>query len=317
MRPADYDPLTAAWNWLSSLAGILTDPASPFWWPSIAVALLGFGIFAWATGVGWRAARREALPRDARRFWRQLPVDLGLMVANSSLPFLAAPVLFLVSASGATLSYVLLVPLVGEPDLARKIADPAIMVLAALTAFAFGDFSLYWTHRLFHRYPLLWRAHRMHHAPEILTPITAFRFWPHEQIVHSSAAAFLNGFGVGLATTLAGAGVTPLTLLGANAFSLVWNLAFAHLRHSHVALPFPRWLSYVLVSPHMHQVHHSVEERHHDRNFATVFALWDWIFGTLYLPDPKERFRFGLEAPATEPARAPATPPSTGAVRSA
>ena len=87
-----------------------------------------------------------------------------------------------------------------------------------------------------------------------------------------------------------------------NAFSLVWNLAFAHLRHSHVAMPFPRWLSYVLVSPHMHQVHHSVEERHHDRNFATVFALWDWAFGTLYLPDPRERFRFGLEAPAPEPA---------------
>ena len=90
--------------------------------------------------------------------------------------------------------------------------------------------------------------------------------------------------------------------------SLVWNLAFAHLRHSHVALPFPHWLSHVLVSPHMHQVHHSVEERHHDRNYATVFALWDWIFGSLYIPHPRERFRFGVEEAAPEPAAVPATP---------
>jgi sterol desaturase/sphingolipid hydroxylase (fatty acid hydroxylase superfamily) len=105
-----------------------------------------------------------------------------------------------------------------------------------------------------------------------------------------------------------GASVGPLTLLGVNVFTLAWNLAFSHLRHSHVALSFPRWLSHVLVSPHMHQVHHSVEERHHDRNFATVFALWDWAFGTLYIPRRDERFRFGLEAEHPAPAAAQPAP---------
>ena len=97
-----------------------------------------------------------------------------------------------------------------------------------------------------------------------------------------------------------------LTLLGVNVLSLAWNLGFAHLRHSHVALPFPRWLSYILVSPHMHQALHSADAAQHDKNFATVFALWDWMFGTLYIPDPKERFRFGLEAPAAEASAHPA-----------
>jgi sterol desaturase/sphingolipid hydroxylase (fatty acid hydroxylase superfamily) len=306
MSRPDYDPLAAAWDWLGSLARILTDPHSPFWWPSLLAALVGFGIVATLTGAGWRAARAEALPRATRRFWRQMPVDLGFMVVNSAIPFLAAPLLFLVSAMGATAGYLLMVPLVGAPEPGTRIDTLAASALAALVAFAAGDFALYWTHRLFHRVALLWRAHRLHHAPEFLTPITAFRFWPQEQVVHITANVFMSGLGLGLFATMLGAAVGPLTLLGVNAFSLVWNLAFAHLRHSHVALWFPRWLSHVLVSPHMHQVHHSVEPRHHDRNYATVFALWDWMFGTLYIPDAKERFAFGLGDAGTVAARQPA-----------
>jgi sterol desaturase/sphingolipid hydroxylase (fatty acid hydroxylase superfamily) len=256
------------------------------------------------TGRGWRAARQEALPRATARFWRQVPVDLGFMVLNSAIPFLAAPLLLLLSAAGATWGYLLMLPFFGAPEPGARIEAPAAMALAGFVAFACGDFALYWSHRLFHRYPLLWRAHRFHHAPEFLTPITAFRFFPQEQIVHVMGSVFMSGFALGLLATMMGASVGPLTLLGVNVFSLAWNLAFAHLRHSHVALSFPRWLSFVLVSPHMHQVHHSVEERHHDRNFATVFALWDWMFGTLYIPDPKERFLFGLEAPEGDAAAA-------------
>jgi sterol desaturase/sphingolipid hydroxylase (fatty acid hydroxylase superfamily) len=304
----DYDPLTATWNWLGSLAGILTQPSSPFWWPTLIAAVLGFGIMAVVTGRSLAAARAEALPRATARFWRQLPVDLGFMVVNSSIPFLAAPLLFLLSAAGATLGYLLMLPLFGAPQPGVRIDTPAAMALAALAAFALSDFALYWSHRLFHRFPLLWRAHRFHHAPEFLTPLTAFRFFPQEQIVHISGAVFMSGLGLGLVATMMGASVGPLTLLGVNVFTLAWNLAFSHLRHSHVALSFPRWLSHVLVSPHMHQVHHSVEERHHDRNFATVFALWDWAFGTLYIPRRDERFRFGLEAEHPAPAAAQPAP---------
>jgi sterol desaturase/sphingolipid hydroxylase (fatty acid hydroxylase superfamily) len=303
-----YDPLTAAWNWLASLAGILTDPGSPFWWPTLIAAVVGFAIAAAVTGSSWRAARREALPCATARFWRQVPVDLGFMLVNSAIPFLAAPLLFLVSATGATIGYLAVLPVFGAPDPGTRIEAPAAMALAALVAFAFGDFALYWSHRIFHRFPLLWRAHKLHHAPEFLTPITAFRFWPQEQIVHIMGAAFMSGLGLGLVMTMMGASVGPLTLLGVNVFTLAWNLAFSHLRHSHVALSFPRWLSHVLVSPHMHQVHHSVEDRHHDRNYATVFALWDWMFGSLYIPHPKERFGFGLgEAEGAQPAM-PAAP---------
>lgn len=315
MTTAPYDPLTATWNWLAHLPRLLTEPGSPFWWPTIIAAGLALVVMGLVSRASIAEMRRQALPCAPRRFLRQLAVDAGFFVVNSAIPFLAAPALLLLSAAGATLGVVVLAPVFGMPDPAARLATPVAMVLAALLPFIATDFSLYWSHRLFHTYPLLWRSHRLHHEPEVLTPVTAFRFWPHEQFVHIAGGTVMNGFALGLVATAFGANVDPVTLLGVNAFTLVWNLAFSHLRHSHVALPFPRWLSYVLVSPHMHQAHHSADEAQHDTNYATVFALWDWMFGTLYLPEKHERFRFGVDDPAPAPAAGtaqvvPALPPT-------
>ncbi len=304
----DYNPLTAAWNWLATLAGVLTDPGSPFWWPTIVAALVAFVVAGFVTGASLREMRQQAMPAPPRRFLRQMAEDAAFFAVNAALPFIAAPAFFLLSASGAAIGYSLMAPIFGTPAEGARLDHPVAIVLITLLPFMAGDFSLYWSHRLFHRYPLLWRAHRLHHAPEVLTPLTAFRFWPQEQVVHIGGAAFMSGFALGVVSTAMGAAVTPLTLLGVNAFSLVWNLAFSHLRHSHVALPFPRLLSYILVSPHMHQAHHSRDAAQHDKNFATVFALWDWMFGTLYLPARAERFRFGLAPLPTEPAATEAPP---------
>lgn len=306
----EYDPLTAAWNWLHSLAGLLTEPGSPFWWPTLVAALLAFGVIGLVTRASLREMRAQAIPVSGRAFLRQAAEDFALFVLNSALPFLLAPAFFLFSASGATIAVLLLSPIFGVAEAPARLDHPLAMACAALIPFVTTDFSLYWTHRIFHRYELLWRAHRLHHEPPVLTPLTAFRFWPQEQIVHVGCGAFMNGVGLGIVATAFAARVDPMTLLGVNAFTVLWNVAFSHLRHSHVALPFPRWLSMILVSPHMHQAHHSADKAQHDKNFATVFALWDWMFGTLYLPRRDERFRFGVDDHAIEPTPQPepATP---------
>ena len=55
------------------------------------------------------------------------------------------------------------------------------------------------------------------------------------------------------------------------------------------------------MSPAQHQIHHSVEERHHDKNFGTVLSLWDWLGGTLYLAEKGQELRYGLTGdPAPE-----------------
>jgi len=309
MAPTQYDPVTAVWNWLGHLPRLLTEPGSPFWWPTILVALAALLVMGLVGRASLAEMRRQALPAPPRRMLRQFAVDAALFLVNSAIPFLAAPLLLMISAVGAALPVAALSPLLGLPEAGARLDTPAAMLLAALIPFVASDFALYWTHRLFHRFPLLWRAHRLHHEPEVLTPVTAFRFWPQEQVVHIAGSAFMNGFGLGIVASAFGAMVDPLTLLGVNVFTLAWNLGFSHLRHSHVALPFPRWLSHVLVSPHMHQAHHSADAAQHDRNFATVFALWDWMFGTLYLPAKGERFRFGVdEHPGAEAAAAPAPP---------
>lgn len=309
-----YDPLTAAWNWLHSLAGLLTEPGSPFWWPTLIAALLAFGVIGFVTRASVREMRAQAVPVGGRAFLRQMAEDAALFVVGTTLPFLLAPLFFLFSAAGATITVALLIPVLGQPVDGARLDHPLAMACAALLPFMASDLSLYWTHRLFHRFGLLWRAHKLHHEPPVLTPLTAFRFWPQEQVAHIAGAAFMGGVGLGIIATAFGARVDPLTLLGVNVFSMVWNVAFAHLRHSHVALPFPRWLSFIVVSPHMHQAHHSADIAQRDKNFATVFALWDWMFGTLYLPARGERFRFGVDdhlpqaAPAAVPPQASARP---------
>jgi len=270
-------------DWLLSLAGLLTAPESVLWWPGLAVGLIGAFWFG----------RDRALWGRAADYWRELPIDAGCFIANSALPFLLSPLLFalsVIAAKGAAafVGTLLGVGAVGAPEW-------PLLLLAALAAFVAGDFALYWTHRLFHAVPFLWRSHRLHHAPPVLTPLTAFRFWPWEQVVHLSGNMIGQGLGLGLVAGLAGAEVPALTVLGVNIFMLAWGLAFAHLRHSPVPMPFPRMLSGWLISPHMHQLHHSLADQHRDRNFGTALAVWDRMFGTYVLPDKGERFRFGVD----------------------
>lgn len=303
MSFAEYDPLVAMWNWLDTLAHLLVAPSSPFWWPSLVAILVGLILVKVARHVSWQELRRDVMPGGPRRYLRQLPFELALMAVNFSLPILAAPVFLLVGAAGALLGATLLRPFFGMPGPGAGTASVPMLVGLAFFAFVASDFALYWTHRAFHRFPLLWRSHRLHHEPETLNPVTGFRFWPWEQAVHVLGATYLGGFAIGIVSAVNGTVVTPWEIAGVNGFGLVWNLAFSHLRHSHIALSYPRWLSYILVSPVMHHAHHSRDKAHHDKNLATAFAVWDWMFGTLYLPAPGERFQFGLGPdPAPEPA---------------
>ncbi|WP_237217439.1 sterol desaturase family protein [Falsiroseomonas oryziterrae] len=298
MPALDFDLLAALWRWLSSFPALFTDPKSVFWWPTLLVAGVVAVVFALLSGARPREIHRVLFPHDRRTLLRELPVDLACFAGYTAVPFLLGPVLFLIAFAGTSIGILILLPVFGLPAPEAPPPSTAWLALAAVVAFTLSDFSLYWTHRLFHRFPGLWRSHKLHHAPPVLTPLTGFRFWPHETFLHMAGAGFFQGLGLGLVAAVAGAQVSPMTVLGVNVLMLAWSLAFSHLRHSHVPIPYPRWLSFILISPHMHQVHHSSDPAHHDRNFGTTFAVWDWMFGTLYLPRRDERFHFGLEPPA-------------------
>lgn len=312
MTEPAYTPLGALRDWLASLLRLFSDPDSPFWWPTLVMILIGIVVFVAVSHTSWRRLRGEAMPEGWRPYLKELPWDVGLMLANSSLLFFAAPVLMAAMLVGSMLGSLIPVPIFGVPGTEPVGEEVWSALFCAFMALLGMDFMRYWTHVLFHRVPALWRLHHKHHEPRVLTPITAFRFWPLEQIVHLLGAFFGTGFGIGFAATVLGGTITLYTLFGVNVFVLLWNIGFSHLRHSPIALSFPRWLSFILVSPLMHQAHHSVDPAQHDRNYATVFAFWDWMFGTLYLTRPDERFRFGVDDAARERLSAPPSAPGPG-----
>lgn len=308
----EYDLSAALTTWVHSLEGTLTEAASPFWWPSLVVAGLAGLVIAKLAGVRFVEVHRTITPDQRRAYLREFPVDLACWVASTALPFLFGPILLMMSWVGILVTVVLLQPVFGMIDPDAPPPGVAVLVAAAAMAFICGDFMLYWSHRLFHRVPLLWRMHKLHHAPPVLTPLTAFRFWPQEHVVHLCGNVLGQGVGLGLVMAVSGTRVTAFTVLGVNVVAFLWGMAFAHLRHSPIPMPFPGWLSRIFVSPHMHQAHHSRDSAHFDCNFGTALAVWDGLFGTRYLPRPEERFRFGLDpAPISAPeAKASPAPPA-------
>lgn len=154
---------------------------------------------------------------------------------------------------------------------------PALSVpplVAGILAFVALDFSVWLEHVIFHKVPLLWRIHRMHHADPDIDLTTALRFHPLEILISMAMKALL----------VVALGAPALAVL---IFEAVLN-GGAMFNHSNVRLPL--WLDAVLrrviVTPDMHRVHHSVLRRETDSNYGFNLALWDRLFGT-YVPQPE------------------------------
>lgn len=176
----------------------------------------------------------------------------------------------------------------------RAGAAPGLLLSLILTLLimAASDFGFYVQHWLFHKIPALWEIHKVHHCPRRMMPIIDGQFHPLEVLVRGTIAALTAGPIVGSVNYFL-APLNQFTIWDIGAIGLVVNI-LGNFRHSHIWIEYPQWLSRVVSSPAMHQTHHSVEARHINRNYAIVFSLWDWIFGTIYMPRGKETFEVGL-----------------------
>ena len=177
-----------------------------------------------------------------------------------------------------------------------------IVLCFTLCHFLSDDLSKYLVHRALHRWPVLWAFHKVHHSATTLTPLTVFRTHPLEAVLFSLRGTALQAATVAVFVFFFGGAVDLFTVLGANVLLFAFNAAGANLRHSHVRISYGRCLERLLISPAQHQIHHSVEEGHHDRNFGTVLALWDWLGGSLCLADRAESLRYGLAPGAPQEA---------------
>jgi sterol desaturase/sphingolipid hydroxylase (fatty acid hydroxylase superfamily) len=143
--------------------------------------------------------------------------------------------------------------------------------------------------------PVLWEFHKVHHSAEVLTPITAYRMHPVDDLLSGTLSGLLAGAMHGVFDHLFAGNAGIFAVMGVNAGVFAFYLAGYNLRHSHVWLAYPGWLSHFLISPAQHQVHHSLDPRHFDKNMGFIFACWDWAARTLYVPREREELSFGLD----------------------
>src|SRR3989339_1675027 len=206
-----------------------------------------------------------AAPRRKRAFSRltRWPNNLGIVVFNT----VVLRVLFPPAAIGVALA--------AEANgwgLFNVFALPEW--LAVVLAVMIMDFAIYLQHVLVHAVPALWRLHRMHHADLDYDVTTGARFHPIEIVIS-----------MGLKLMVVGAlGAPALAVL---IFEVVLN-ATAMFNHGNVRIPvgLDHVLRWIVVTPDMHRVHHSVIPQETNSNFGFNLPWWDRLFGT-YTAQPK------------------------------
>lgn len=177
-------------------------------------------------------------------------------------------------------------------------------VLVALLILVVLDFCAYWVHRTHHQWSILWPFHSLHHSAEVLTPFTVYRKHPIYDLISDIVKGIILGTILGIVLGLFVGQAEAADVARINVFYFVFNLVGSNFRHSHVWLSYGRTLEHIFISPAQHQIHHSIEQRHYNKNYGEVLAIWDWMFGTLYVPDREEELTFGLsDGSGTEQAR--------------
>lgn len=183
-----------------------------------------------------------------------------------------------------------LVVLRGQPDMGA----PVHPWIAATLILLGNDLAVYWVHRLHHENARLWPFHALHHSAEVMTPITVYRKHPVYDLISSVMRGITFGCVQGIVLAIFFGSVSVALVVGVNAFYFLFNLLGSNLRHTHIWLSYGTLLEHVLISPAQHQIHHSRAPGHRNKNYGEVLAIWDWMFGTLYIPRKREVLAFGL-----------------------
>jgi sterol desaturase/sphingolipid hydroxylase (fatty acid hydroxylase superfamily) len=271
------------------------------YWPFLVSTLL-IAMLAWRIGYargsaenpsGWRAFFGRYFGRAL--WWHpSARADYRFYLVNALVfPLLLGPLLFGEPAVSNMLDAAVK-PFLGGMNQDWTPAGWTTKIIYTVAFFLAYDFGRFAAHSLLHDVPLLWEFHKVHHSAEVLTPITSFRAHPIDLAVMAWIPALTTGMVTWVFHRFVDAGIGFHTFLGLHvliwAFSLVGNL-----RHWQVWISYGAALNRWLISPAHHQLHHSAEARHWGCNRGFELAIWDRLYGTLYVPaNEPESFRMGL-----------------------
>ncbi len=200
----------------------------------------------------------------------------------------------------------------GLVDLSGQAHDPEAVTwwrsaMATLVMILTLDFCKYWAHYLHHETKFLWPFHALHHSAEVMTPLTANRNHPVFLIIRTLIYSVIVGAVQAVMLFALIGKIDLLTIGSVNAGYFLFNLFGANFRHSHIWVSYGPVLEHILISPAQHHIHHSMAKKHHNKNYGEVFAIWDLMFGTLYVPKQYEALSFGLADEHGNPVEQPHT----------
>ncbi len=287
------------------VAAIFLSPGSPY---SIGALAIVFGIAVAATLSARRNKRSVPLRVLLRALFPKRLVrspsgraDIAWSVFNA----LLASMLFGWAIFSSTVVETHLRALLIAGFGAREFtALPLPLCMAGMTVVAYVAYEFaYWLdHCLKHKIPFLWAFHKVHHSAESLSPLTNFRVHPVDSIIFYNIVALLVGTSEAFVNFAFGRSVPLFAISGTNLLLLATEIGLTQLQHSHVWICFTGPLGRLLLSPAHHQIHHSTDRRHFDRNFGSTLAIWDRMFGTLHMPSKRrEKLRFGLDGLSYNP----------------
>ena len=174
-------------------------------------------------------------------------------------------------------------------------------VILTIVVFLAYDIGYWFDHYTSHAIPFFWEFHKVHHTAEILSPLTNARLHPIDGVKFTNILALFMGTGDGVAHYLLGNGPQEFKLFDQNAIFLAFMYLLVHLQHTHLWIAFTGFWGHVIVSPAHHQIHHSMNPIHFNKNLGSTLSVWDWLFGTLHLPSKKrETLTFGVEHSTAE-----------------
>lgn len=185
---------------------------------------------------------------------------------------------------------------IGGPITPSSLPVPVQRVVITVLLFLAYEFGYWLDHYLKHRVPVLWELHKVHHSAEVLTPLTNFRMHPLDTLVFGNILAVTAALTNGVAAYLFGDTTYQYALSGNNLILVGFIYLYVHLQHTHLWIAFRGVLGRLFVSPAHHQIHHSTNPVHFNKNLGSCLAIWDWMFGTLHVPaKEREKLTFGIE----------------------
>ena len=281
----------------STFSGIVV-PGSSYYWPYLLSATgLAFILYCLRHRGGGKLQLtgflRFCFPKRLYAH-PSAQLDFRFLLVNTVLYGVFVAPLMLTSAAVGNAIIAGLVTLYGWPaqplltgGLAANLAVTAAVVLVA-------DLGFFLAHYLQHRVAFLWEFHKVHHAAEVLHPVTLNRRHPVDMAVDVTLMSVGAGTVLGISAYLFGGPLDGVTILGTNSLLFLFRFAGAPLRHSHIRLSYGPFVERILISPTLHQVHHSCSPQHIDKNFGGILSVWDRLAGTLYLPYNDEELVLGL-----------------------